>query len=115
MEVDCEPLSGNGSPIHAIIQENGYCSVDWGDAHFEFPYNLIDGILNDVFNDCNWHRLGSYRNNPRGLGLYILTQEICCLHSPQFASAIASIMVKLDLIEFRQLFTKGRPIELKRK
>jgi hypothetical protein len=114
VEFDCEPLSGRGKPIHAIIEEGGYCAVDWGDAHFEFPYALIDGILANVFIDENWHPLGSYRNNPSGVGLYIREQEICSLHSPQFASAIAPIMVELGLLISRPSTTIINGIELKR-
>lgn len=36
------------------------------------------------------------RDGPRGLGEYIKYHIICSLHSPQFASAIAPIMVEND-------------------
>jgi len=113
VEIDCEPLSGRGKPIHATIKDGG-CIVDWGDAHFEFPYELINGILDTIFTDKDWHPLGSYRNKPSGLGLFIQEQEICSLHSPQFASAIAPIMVELNLIVSRPSTTIKNGIELKR-
>lgn len=113
-EIDCEPISGRGHPIHATVNASGYCIVDWGDAHFEFPYTLIEGILHEVFNDNSWHPLGSYRNRPRGLGKYIQTQNICSLHSPQFASAIAPIMIELGFLVSRSSPTIRNGIDLKR-
>lgn len=111
-EINCFPLSGRGSQIHATIRKGGFCDVEWGDADFKFPYALIEGILQDVFSTPDWVLLGSYRNDPKGLGKYIQNQSICSLHSPQFASAIAPIMVKMDLIVSRK---RKNSIELKKK
>ena len=116
IEINCKPLSGRGKPIHAIIREGGYCDVKWGKTPFRFPYLFLSEILEYFFKDQIWYPLGgNFTGEWKGLGKYLIENQNYFPPSPKYASAIASILVELDLIEFRELTTPGNPIELRKR
>jgi hypothetical protein len=116
VEINCIPLSGRGKPIHAICEVGGYCDVTWGKTSFRFPYSFFNEILDIFFENHGWYPLGATFTQPwKGLGKFMIEHQKYFPPSPKYASAIAAIMVKLDLIEFRELLTSGHPIELRKR
>jgi len=115
IEFDCQPLSGTGSPFHAKINTGGQCIVSGG-FEMVFPYNLFEKILDDVFTDSEWKILGACRNSPKNIGKFMQEQKICpAYQSPQYASAIAPIMVCLNLLEAKPFKSKREGIWLRRR
>ena len=115
VEINCRPLSGRGKPIHAIINQGGFCDVVWGKTSFRFPYRFLSEILEDFFVDSTWYPLGANITGEwKGMGKYMIENQKHFPPSPKYASAIASIMVELHLIEFKQLESSGNPIILRK-
>jgi hypothetical protein len=114
IEFDSAPLSGTGSPFHVKIRDNGMYEVTGG-FQMEFPHSLLERILEEVFSDSNWKMLGAYRNNPTNIGKFMRDQRISpAYQSPQYASAIAPIMVHLNLLEAKPFKSKREGIWLRR-
>jgi len=104
------PLSVIGKPIYWEDHNSGR-RVSWGTINFNIPNGLIDNILNNYFKDFEiWYPLGASETDPirGGLGEYI--QNCFSPLTPRHASAIAAIMVRENLIEFRG----KKPIELRK-
>lgn len=129
-EFDCKTLSkSHGSDILNIHvkQENGVFVVEWRKKNskaeakphiFQFPVTFLYQCLNDFFGDGGWHLLGADRTSgrpPVGFGKYIVEQQNYFPKSPQYASAIAGIMFKLNLIDYTEMPTRGNPIKLIKK
>lgn len=115
VEFQCDTLTGNGE-VMKVKFENGRFKVVWGETPFEFPYCFLCQILKEFFVEQEWYLLGANISGEwKGLGKYMIENQKYFPPSPKYASAIASIMVELDLIEFRELSTRGNPIQLKRK
>lgn len=115
MEFTCLPLTEDGELINVKLKD-GYFNVIWGKTPFKFPYCFLCNILENFFVDKKWYLLGGNITKPwKGLGKYMIENQHYFPPSPKYASAIASIMVELDLIEFHELPTQGNPIELRRK
>ncbi|WP_048150534.1 hypothetical protein [Methanolacinia paynteri] len=113
----CHPLSGNGSQIYVRLTEQHYY-VDWGSTPLAFPKILIDDIRDNFFKTSDWYPLGAKWDDPieGGLGEYIQKyQTISSLHSPKYASMIASIMFHLKMVEYRRNKNQHNRIELKKK
>ncbi|KXB07772.1 hypothetical protein AKJ55_01990, partial [candidate division MSBL1 archaeon SCGC-AAA382M17] len=105
------PLSGRGKLISLEKSQNGR-KVRWGKTSFFLPDRLIDDLLNNYFKeDGKWYPLGASMTNPAkgGLGEYLAKNYKN--FTPRHASAIAAIMVRDNLLEFRG----KKPIELKKK
>ena len=116
IEIDCMPLSGRGKPIHATIHEGEFCNIKWGKTSFSFPYSFLNEILKNYFVDRKWYPLGGNFTPPwKGLGEYIIKNQKYFSPSPKYASAIASIMFQLDLIDFREVSTPRYSIELRKR
>jgi len=114
IEFKCEILTWDENSINVKL-ENGYYDVIWGETSFKFPYCFLCDILKNFFLDQKWYLLGSnLSDDQKGLGNYIIENPKSLSKSLKHVSAIASIMVELGLIEFRELNTRGRPIELRR-
>ena len=109
-EQELYPLTCRGKPIFCKNIYNGR-HVVWGNTPFDLLDEDIDEILDNFFQDfAAWYKLGASETKPipGGFGEYV--QKRFPRLTPRHASAIASIMVQDNLIEFR-----GRkPIELRK-
>jgi hypothetical protein len=126
IEFDSETLRmDRGSSIHVKL-ENGWLIVTWRrdpenkNESFRFPFTFICRILNEFFKDNEWYPLGADTNKHPSIGFggYLVETQKHLKYfspSPQYASALAGIMVTLDLIEYREEIKQGRPISLKKK
>lgn len=88
------PLSGRGKPVMYWVDEEGGCSVQWGNISFMVTLENIKKILCEYFRDNReWYPLGASMTQPvtGGLGEYI--QEKFPPMGPRHASAIAAVMV----------------------
>jgi len=114
IEFQCETLTAKGVIIDVKINK-GQFNVVWGKTPFRFPYCFLCDLLHNFFVDEKWYLLGANISGEwKGLGKYLIENQNYFPKSPKYASAIASIMVKLDLITYRELRTRGRPIQLKK-
>lgn len=104
------PLSGSGQRISWKKYEGGRI-VYWGKMRFNLHDELIDDILDNYFKGSDsWYPLGASMTDPVSGGFGEFLQKYYKSLTPRHASAIASIMVQDDLIEFRG----KKPIELKK-
>ena len=95
------PLSGSDKPISWEKYDSKWC-VYWGKTTFYLPHDYADDILNNYFKDFEtWYPLGASMDDPiiGGLGEYI--QKKFPPLTPRHASAIASILVNDNLIDFK--------------
>lgn len=96
------PLSGRGNPIkwQGRFGETEL-KIYWGQT-FTFNLNVKQQnmILNDYFATDNWYPLGASMDNPTkgGLGEYMQNKFN---KNPRTASAIAAILVYLQIIEYK--------------
>ena len=104
------PLSGKGKKIY-YEQINNVIRVKWGELKFNISQDIINNIIKDFFIDSKtWYILGAGMTDPikSGLGEYI--QKNFKPLSPRHSSAIAAIMVKEQLLDYKGL----KPILLKK-
>lgn len=104
------PLSGKGKKIYYELTNN-LIKVKWGKLRFNISQNIVNNILKDFFIDSKtWYILGAGMTDPikGGLGEYI--QKNFKPLSPRHSSAIAAIMVKEQLLDYKGL----KPILLKK-
>ena len=128
-EFDCKTLreicSSEKPNIHVKFENDIYL-ITWEkrkepsniNPHtFQFPSLFLNQILNKFFVEDRWYLLGADRSNRpmTGLGKFIVENQNYFPKSPQYASAIAGIMYTLNLIEYRQMPKRGKPILLKKK
>ncbi|GKU24316.1 hypothetical protein [Clostridium folliculivorans] len=95
------PLSGKGKRI-IVNSTDGNLNITWGELKFILNSRVIDDILENYFkDDQEWYVLGAGMTNPivGGLGEYIKNNHAPL--TPRHASAIASVMVSIGVIEFK--------------
>lgn len=106
------PLSGYGKEISWFEIDNGQnYRIRWGVTEFDFLENDYNLILDEYFNDDEWHKLGSSMTSPIPAGFGEFVRDRIKGYLPRHASAIAAILVYLGDLEF-----KGKkPIWLRRR
>jgi len=107
---ETSPLSGKGKKIY-YEKENKLIKIKWSKLKFSISQEIINKIIKDFFIDAKtWYILGAGMTDPIKGGLGVYVQKNFKSLSPRHASAIAAIMVKEQLLDYKGL----KPILLKR-
>jgi len=103
-------LSGTGSLVNWSRQAHGY-HVEWGGSKFTLTFAQIEVILDEFFPaGCDWKKLGASETDPPPDGLGRFLSDRFTGFTPRHASAIATILVHEQLIDFHG----KKPILLRR-